>query len=78
MKASAILSAAVFSAGVLISAPGYVVAKDKPVTVVGEIVRYEPGQVIVVRDAANKEVTDRKSTRLNSSHERLARMPSSA
>ena len=57
MKTSAILSAAVLSAGVLVSAPGYVVAKDKPVTVVGEIVRYEPGQVIVVRDAANNEVT---------------------
>ena len=57
MKTSAILSAAVLSAGLLVSAPGYVVAKDKPLTVVGEIVRYEPGQVIVVRDAANKEVT---------------------
>jgi hypothetical protein len=57
MKTSAILSVAVLSAGVLVSAPAYVAAKDKPVTVVGEIVRYEPGRTIVVRDATNNEVT---------------------
>ena len=37
MKTSAILSAAVLSAGLLVSAPGYVVAKDKPLTVVDPI-----------------------------------------
>ena len=57
MKATAILSAAVLSAGVLVSTSGYAAADDKPVMVVGEIVRYEPGRVIVVRDSANKEVS---------------------
>jgi len=57
MKVSAILAATVLSAGVLVCAPGYVAADDRPITVVGEIVRYEPGHVIVVRDSANKEVS---------------------
>ncbi len=57
MKASAILAVAVVSTGVLVSAPAYVAADDKPITVVGEIVRYEPGHVIVLRDTGNKEVT---------------------
>ena len=57
MKPSAILAVAVLSTGVLVSAPAYVAADDKPITVVGEIVRYEPGHVIVVRDSANKEVS---------------------
>jgi len=57
MKASAILAVAVLSTGVLVSAPAYVAADDKPITVVGEIVRYEPGHVIVLRDTGNKEVT---------------------
>jgi len=57
MKVSEILAIAVLSTGVLVSAPGTVAADDRPVTVVGEIVRYEPGHVIVVRDSANKEVS---------------------
>src|SRR3984893_16630749 len=57
MKANAILAVAVLSAGVLVSTSGYAAADDKPITVVGEIVRYEPGHVIVVRDSANKEVS---------------------
>ncbi len=59
MKASAILVVAVLAAGALTTAPAYSApaADDRPVTVVGEIVRYEPGHVIVLRDTANKEVT---------------------
>lgn len=57
MKANAILSIAVLSAGVLVSTSGYAAADDRPVTVIGEIVRYEPGHVIVLRDSANKEVS---------------------
>ena len=57
MKASAILAVAVLSTGVLVSAPAYVAADDKPITVVGEVIRYEPGHVIVLRNADSKEVT---------------------
>jgi len=57
MKISAILAVTALSAGVLVCAPGYVAADDRPITVVGEIVRYEPGHVIVVRDSANNEVS---------------------
>jgi len=57
MKASAILAVAVLSTGVLVSAPAYVAADNKPITIVGEIVRYEPGHVIVLRNADSKEVT---------------------
>ena len=56
MKVSAILVCAVLSTGALVSAPAFVAADDKPITVVGEVVRYEPGRVIVLRDAG-KEVT---------------------
>ena len=31
--------------------------QDRPITIVGDIVRYEPGHVIVLRDSANKEVS---------------------
>jgi hypothetical protein len=57
MRASAILAVAVLSAGVLVSAPPSHAADDHPTTVVGEIVRYEPGHVIVLRDVGNKEVS---------------------
>ena len=57
MKASAILAVAVLSTGVLVSAPAYVAADNKPITIVGEVVRYEPGHVIVLRNADSKEVT---------------------
>lgn len=57
MKTNAILAVAVLSAGVLVSTSGYAAAEDKPIIVVGDIVRYEPGRVIVVRDSANKEVS---------------------
>ena len=57
MKVSAILAVTALSAGVLVCAPGYVAADDRPITIVGEIVRYEPGHVIVVRDSSNKEVS---------------------
>jgi uncharacterized protein YndB with AHSA1/START domain len=57
MKPSAVLVVALLAVSAFVAAPAYVAAKDKPVTVVGEIVRYEPGHVIVLRDAANNEVT---------------------
>jgi len=57
MKPSAVLVVALLVASAFVAAPAYVAAKDKPVTVVGEIVRYEPGHVIVLRDATNNEVT---------------------
>jgi uncharacterized protein YndB with AHSA1/START domain len=57
MKPSAVLVVAILSSGTLVSAPTYAAAADDTVTVVGEIVRYEPGKVIVLRDAAKKEVT---------------------
>jgi hypothetical protein len=59
MKASAILVVAVLATGALVSAPAYATpaADDRPTTVVGEIVRYEPGRVIVLRDSGNKEVS---------------------
>ena len=57
MKPSAVLVVALLAAATFVSAPAYVAAKEKSVTVVGEIVRYEPGHVIVLRDAANTEVT---------------------
>ena len=46
--------------------------------------QYHPGKANVVADALSRKVyangitTDRKSTRLNSSHRSLSRMPSSA
>jgi hypothetical protein len=57
MKPSAVLVVAILSSGALVSAPTYAAAADDTVTVVGEIVRYEPGKVIVLRDAGMKEVT---------------------
>jgi len=57
MTPSAVLVVALLVASAFVAAPAYVAAKDKPVTVVGEIVRYEPGHVIVLRDATNNEVT---------------------
>ncbi len=57
MKPSAVLVVALLAASAFVVAPASVAAKDKPVTVVGEIVRYEPGHVIVLRDAAKNEVT---------------------
>jgi hypothetical protein len=58
MKPSAVL-AVVILAGAAVSAPAFSapVADDRPMTVIGEIVRYEPGKVIVLRDAGNHEVT---------------------
>src|SRR5258707_851171 len=64
MKFSAILSAAVLSAGVLVSAPGTVAADDRPVTVVGEIVRYEPGHVTVVRTIMLRPATVTDSSKV--------------
>ena len=39
---------------------------------------FVPGKLVVRSAPATVTGTDRKSTRLNSSHERLSRMPSSA
>lgn len=58
MKARAILFVAVLATGALTSAPAtYSAAADEPTVVMGEIVRYEPGHVIVLRNSANKEVS---------------------
>jgi hypothetical protein len=59
MKASAVLIVAILASGALVSAPAYAApaADDRPTIIVGEIVRYEPGRVIVLKDAGNKEVT---------------------
>src|ERR1051325_615179 len=57
MKASAILAVAVLSTGALVAASGPAYADDRPITVVGDVVRYEPGHVIVLRDSANKEIS---------------------
>ncbi len=59
MKISAALAVAVL-AGAATVAPSFstsAVADEKPVVVMGEIVRYEPGHVIVLRNATNEEVT---------------------
>jgi len=59
MKISAALVVAVL-AGAATVAPSLstpAVADDKPVVVMGEIVRYEPGHMIVLRNATNQEVT---------------------
>src|SRR5438045_291597 len=57
MKARAVLVAALLAAAAFVSAPSYVAADDHPMTVVGEIVRYEPGHEVVLRGADNNEVT---------------------
>lgn len=59
MKMSTALVVAVL-AGAATVAPSLsttAVADDKPVVVMGEIVRYEPGHVIVLRNATNQEVS---------------------
>jgi len=55
MKLAMILGAACISFAAVASAQTYTAVESKG-TFVGEVVRYEPGQVIVVRDADNKEV----------------------
>ena len=55
--------------------------KDAPIE--GESIAVDPAALQVVREGMRKGVTegtsvDRKSTRLNSSHLKLSRMPSSA
>jgi hypothetical protein len=57
MKASAFLVAALLTTGAFVAAPAQSSADDRPVMVIGDIVRYEPGHVIVVRDSSNNEVT---------------------
>ena len=59
MKMKAILAIAALSTGAaLLSAPAFSqTTTDSTVTVMGDIVRYEPGHVIVVRDSSNKEVS---------------------
>jgi hypothetical protein len=60
MNLKSILAVAVLSSGVgLVSAPAFSQTEttERTVTVMGDIVRYEPGHVIVVRDSANKEVS---------------------
>ncbi len=57
MKARAVLVVALLAVAVAVSAPAYVAADDQPTYVIGEIVRYEPGRLIVLRGAGNKEVT---------------------
>jgi hypothetical protein len=58
MKPSSALVLA-FLAGAVVSAPAFSAPADdeKPMSVMGEIVRYEPGHVIVLRDASNHEVS---------------------
>jgi hypothetical protein len=55
----AILAVAVLSTGAgFVAAPAFSQTdNDRTVTVMGEVVRYEPGHVIVVRDSSNKEVS---------------------
>ena len=54
-----------------------IVAGDKPYTLQkGEIIFHKPNEFHSVQ--ANGTIADRKSTRLNSSHRSLSRMPSSA
>lgn len=59
MNVKAILAVTALSTGVaLVSAPAFSqTTTDRTVTVMGDIVRYEPGHVIVVRDSSNKEVS---------------------
>ena len=58
MNVKAILAVAVLSSSAaLVSAPAFSETTERTVTVMGDIVRYEPGHVIVVRDSSNKEVT---------------------
>jgi hypothetical protein len=59
MNFKAILAVTALSTGAaLVSAPAFSqTTTDRTVTVMGDIVRYEPGHVIVVRDSSNKEVS---------------------
>ena len=55
--------------------PGFALAQ-KPLTVQEALLRAKPAAVLVISLAFH--AADRKSTRLNSSHRPLSRMPSSA
>jgi hypothetical protein len=59
MKSSAILMSALLATGAaLVSTPATVRADDtRTVTVIGDVVRYEPGRTIVIRSSSGREVT---------------------
>jgi len=60
MKMSAAFVVALLATGAVASTPAYsqtTVTTDQPAIVMGEVVRYEPGRIIVVRNADNNEVT---------------------
>ena len=60
MKMSAAFVVALLATGAVASTPAYsqtTVTTDQPTIVMGEVVRYEPGHVIVLRNAENTEVT---------------------
>jgi hypothetical protein len=58
MKLTAILAAAYLGTGAIVSAQTYTqTAETKFVTVDGEVLRYEPGRVIVVRGGDNRETS---------------------
>ncbi|PYQ55114.1 MAG: hypothetical protein DMF78_03325 [Acidobacteria bacterium] len=51
---------ALLATGAVASTPAYsqtTVTTDQPTIVMGEVVRYEPGRIIVLRNAENNEVT---------------------
>ena len=62
--------------GLLAEHDGHVVQRAKTVVRKGD--DSEPTEVQLLRFASEAALEDRKSTRLNSSHEDLSRMPSSA
>jgi hypothetical protein len=55
MKLAMLLAAACVSLSAVASAQTYTAVETKG-SIVGEVVRYEPGQIIVVKDANNQEV----------------------
>jgi len=60
MKMSAAFVVALLATGAVASTPAYsqtTVTTDQPTIVMGEVVRYEPGRIIVLRNAENNEVT---------------------
>jgi len=59
MKMSAAFVVALLATGAVASTPAYsqTTVTTEPTIVMGEVVRYEPGRVIVVRNAENNEVT---------------------
>jgi len=60
MKMSAAFGVALLAMGAVAATPAYsqtTVTTDQPAIVMGEVVRYEPGRIIVVRNADNNEVT---------------------